>query len=49
MAMAGTVTIAEAEEIVPVGGLDPEEVVTPGAFVDMVVKSEGVNWAWAWE
>ena len=49
VAMAGTITIAEAEEIVPVGGLDPEEVVTPGAFVDMVVKSEGVNWAWAWE
>ncbi|MFD1706954.1 CoA transferase subunit A [Siminovitchia sediminis] len=49
VAMAGTVTIAEADEIVPVGELDPEEIVTPGAFVDIVVKSEGVNWEWAWE
>ncbi|OCA90315.1 CoA transferase subunit A [Pseudobacillus wudalianchiensis] len=49
VAMAGTITIAEAEEIVPVGELNPEEIVTPGAFVDIVVKSEGVNWAWAWE
>ncbi|MBD8005359.1 CoA transferase subunit A [Bacillus norwichensis] len=49
VAMAGKITIAEADEIVPVGELDPEEVVTPGAFVDIVVKSEGVNWTWAWE
>lgn len=49
VAMAGTITIAEADEIVPVGELDPEEIVTPGAFVDIVVKSEGVNWTWAWE
>lgn len=49
VAMAGDVTIVEAEEIVSVGELDPEEIVTPGAFVDMVVKSEGVNWKWVWE
>lgn len=49
VAMAGDLTIVEADEIVPVGELDPEEIVTPGAFVDMVVKSEGVNWTWAWE
>src|SRR5699024_10508643 len=49
VAMAGKLTIAEVEEIVPMGELDPEEIVTPGAFVDIIVKSEGVNWEWAWE
>lgn len=49
VAMAGTTTVVEAEEIVPVGELDPEEIVTPGAFVDIIVKSEGVNWKWVWE
>lgn len=48
-AMAGNVTIAEAEEIVNVGELDPEEIVTPGVFVDWIVPSEGVNWRWVWE
>ncbi|MFT9597280.1 CoA transferase subunit A [Mesobacillus sp.] len=49
VAMAGNFTIAEAEEIVPLGSLDPEEIVTPGVFVDMVIPSGGVNWKWAWE
>ncbi len=49
VAMAGDVTIAEVEEIVPVGELNPEEIVTPGAFVDIVVQSKGVNWKWVWE
>lgn len=49
VAMAGRVTIAEADEIVPVGALDPESIVTPGVFVDMVVPGKGVNWAWVWE
>lgn len=47
--MAGTYTIAEVEEIVPTGQLDPESIVTPGTFVDAVVPSEGVNWKWPWE
>ena len=38
MAMAAGVTIAEVEEIVKVGEIDPEHVVTPGAFVDRIVK-----------
>ncbi len=37
MAMAARVTIAEVEEIVPVGALDPETIVTPGIFVHRVV------------
>ncbi|MEH7125363.1 CoA transferase subunit A [Bacillus sp. JJ1773] len=49
VAMAGDITIAEVEEIVPVGSLDPDEVVTPGVFVDYIVPSKGVNWKWAWE
>jgi 3-oxoacid CoA-transferase subunit A len=36
-ATAGKVTIAEVEELVEVGGLDPENVHTPGVFVQRVV------------
>jgi 3-oxoacid CoA-transferase subunit A len=36
-AMAGRVTIAEVEELVPVGGLDPDAVHLPGVFVHRVV------------
>lgn len=49
VAMAGTLTIAEVDEIVPLGALDPESIVTPGIFVDMVILSKGVNWQWVWE
>ena len=38
MAMAAKVTIAEVDEIVEVGEIDPEHVVTPGIFVDRIVK-----------
>ncbi|MBY0122725.1 CoA transferase subunit A [Bacillus sp. S/N-304-OC-R1] len=48
-AMAGNITIAEVEELVPIGTLDPDEIVTPGVFVDFIVPSKGVNWKWAWE
>ncbi|MBL0921901.1 MAG: CoA transferase subunit A [Phycisphaerales bacterium] len=42
MAQAGKVTIVEVEQLVEVGELDPESVVTPGAYVDgiVVTKSE---------
>ncbi|OIJ11070.1 acyl CoA:acetate/3-ketoacid CoA transferase subunit alpha [Anaerobacillus alkalilacustris] len=49
IAMAGDLTIAEVEEIVPVGKLEPEEIITPGAFVDIVIQTEGVDWKWVWE
>ncbi|WP_139785716.1 CoA transferase subunit A [Cytobacillus gottheilii] len=49
VAMAGKMTIAEVEEIVPLGSLDPDEIVTPGVFVNYIVQSEGVNWQWVWE
>ena len=40
MAEAGRITIAEVEEIVPVGTLDPDHVHTPGIFVQRVVLGE---------
>lgn len=49
VAMAGNVTIAEVEEFVPLGSLTPEEIVTPGIFVNKLVQSKGVNWKWEWE
>lgn len=49
VAMAGDVTIAEVEKIVPIGCLDPEEIITPGVFVDFIIPSNGVNWKWVWE
>ncbi|MCH1626352.1 CoA transferase subunit A [Fredinandcohnia quinoae] len=49
VAMAGKYTIAEVEEIVPLSELDPEQIITPGIYVDMIVQSKGVNWKWVWE
>ncbi|WP_268795860.1 CoA transferase subunit A [Paenibacillus sp. Root444D2] len=49
VAMAGKFTIAEVDEIVPLGELDPESIITPGIFVDMVILSRGVTWEWVWE
>jgi len=37
MATAGKVTVAEVEELVPVGSLDPDCVHTPGIFVQRIV------------
>ncbi|MQP64981.1 3-oxoacid CoA-transferase subunit A [Niveispirillum sp. SYP-B3756] len=39
MATAGKVTVAEVEEIVPAGAIDPDHVHTPGIYVDRVVLS----------
>lgn len=39
MAMAGKVTVAEVEEIVPVGSLDPNFIHTPGIFVQRIVET----------
>ena len=40
MATAGKITIAEVEEIVPLGTLDPDCIHTPGIFVQRIVKGE---------
>lgn len=38
MAMAADVVIAEVREVVEVGQIDPDSVMTPGIFVDHIVK-----------
>ena len=45
MAMAAKTTIAEVEEIVPVGAIDPEHVITPAIFVHRIVKAKGLRYA----
>jgi len=40
MATAGKVTVAEVDEIVPVGSLDPNSIHTPGIFVQRIVQAE---------
>ena len=42
MAMAATTTVATVHEIVPLGSLDPEAVVTPGIFVQRIVRIDRV-------
>ena len=37
MAMAAATTVAQVDEIVPLGALDPEAIVTPGIFVQRIV------------
>ena len=43
MATAAATTVVQAGEIVPVGQLDPETVVTPGIFVDRLVAVPSVG------
>lgn len=40
MAMAGKITIAEVEELVPLGELDPNEIHVPGIFVHRIFQGE---------
>ncbi len=42
MAMAGKITIAEVEELVPAGELDPDHIHTPGIYVHRIFQ--GVNY-----
>ena len=42
MAMAGEITVAEVEELVPAGELDPNQIHTPGIFVQRIFQ--GVNY-----
>jgi 3-oxoacid CoA-transferase subunit A len=42
MAMAGKITIAEVEELVPAGTLDPDQIHTPGIYVHRIFQ--GVNY-----
>jgi len=40
MAMAGKITVAEVEELVPAGTLDPNHIHTPGIFVQRIFQGE---------
>lgn len=40
MAMAGKITVAEVEELLPLGALDPNEIHTPGIFVQRIFQGE---------
>jgi len=44
MATAATTTVVQVDELVPLGALDPEAVVTPGIFVDRVVAVGERGW-----
>ncbi len=43
MASAGKVTIAEVEELVEVGELDPDQIHTPGIFVQRIIQSKDLE------
>ena len=45
MAMAAKTTIVEVEEIVPIGSIDPESVMTPAIFVHRIVQAKGIRYA----
>lgn len=40
MALAADLTLAEPDEIVPTGAIDPDRVITPGAIVDHIITPE---------
>jgi 3-oxoacid CoA-transferase subunit A len=40
MAMAGKITVAEVEELVPEGQLDPNSIHTPGIFVQRIFQGD---------
>lgn len=40
MAMAGKITVAEVEELLPAGELDPNQIHTPGIFVQRIFQGE---------
>jgi 3-oxoacid CoA-transferase A subunit len=46
MATAARIVIAEVDEIVDVGELDPEMIVTPGIYVDRIVVGEHYQIRW---
>jgi 3-oxoacid CoA-transferase subunit A len=43
VATCGRVTVAEVEELVPTGSLDPDQIHTAGIFVDRIVKTQSVK------
>jgi 3-oxoacid CoA-transferase A subunit len=44
MAQAAATTIVEVDEIVPVGSISPENVITPAIFVHRIVQARGLHY-----
>jgi len=44
MATAAALTVVQVDEVVPLGSMDPESVVTPGIYVDRVVEVGSRSW-----
>ncbi|MEE2999683.1 MAG: 3-oxoacid CoA-transferase subunit A [Pseudomonadota bacterium] len=44
MAMAGKITVVQVDDIVELGELDPEAIVTPGIFVNRVIQLDVPNY-----
>ncbi|MGV2448320.1 UNVERIFIED_CONTAM: CoA transferase subunit A, partial [Bacillus sp. ATCC 13368] len=49
VAAEGQITIVEVRQIVQRGTLNLENIIVPGAFVDYIIPSKGVDWIWVWE
>ena len=43
MATAGKITVAEVEELVEVGTLDPDQIHTPGIYVHRIFQAQGLE------
>lgn len=43
MAMAARLTVAEVEETVPLGGIDPDGAITPGIYVDRILGLDQIT------
>ncbi|HEY6897681.1 MAG TPA: CoA transferase subunit A [Rhodocyclaceae bacterium] len=43
MATAAAVTVAEVEELVPAGSIDPDHIVTPGIYVQRLIKLDHID------
>ena len=41
IATCGTVTVAEVEELVEVGDIDPDQIHTPGIYIDRIIQGSG--------
>ena len=43
IATASTITIAEVDEVVEVGEIPPDDIVTPHLYVDVIVESQYIK------
>ena len=43
MATAGKITVVEVEELLSVGELDPDQIHTPGIYVNRIIKGDNYS------